>query len=149
MKQTRELCQRLLAAVPETAGTVREEQDAIQISAPASRAGHQLEVRVRDVSDVEVAYFVPGKRGSPFEALFTAPPNEADALADEVVEFVCDLLAERRVLVWDSRLLRGGRRFPRASELTPAVRRHASWMVSWLGTYDWSRSKGAKRSSKP
>jgi hypothetical protein len=136
---TERLRRRIREAIAERDGAVvRAADDAIRILPPPARAGQLLEVRVRDAADVEVAWFVPGKRGSPFEQCFVAPAEEADALAREVVEFVCDLVAERRVLAWDSRLLRGGRRFLGAGELAPSALRQLGWVVSWRGTHDWS-----------
>jgi hypothetical protein len=97
-----------------------------------------LEVRLRDPADLEIAFFVASKSGSPFEQMFTGPSEEADAVGREAVAFVCDLIAERMVLALDPTPLRGGRRFLRIGDLTPSTLRQLAWIVSWRGARDWS-----------
>lgn len=123
---------------PETAAVSVARDDTIAIAPPSGDSGRLIEVRVRDVADLEVAFFVPTKPGSPFEQVFTGPPEDADMVLHEAVTFVCDLIADRVVLAWDSRPFRGGRRFLNASDLTPAALRHFAWVVSWRGGRDWS-----------
>jgi hypothetical protein len=110
--------------------------DTIAIANPSGDSDRLIEVRIRDDSDVEVALFVPGRPGSPFEQVFSGPVSEADLVLREALTFVGDLVADRVVLAWDSRPLRGGRRFLKASDLNPETLRHLAWVVSWRGTHD-------------
>ena len=117
--------------------------DTLRISAPPTRPGLSIEVRARGRFDLDVAFFVPDRRGSPFEQVFVAPQEEADRLMQEVVQFVRDLLEERRVLAWDSSFLRGGRHFLDLNSPQLATHRHLAWVVSWRGTHDWSSGEAA------
>lgn len=123
---------------PEDAAVSVARDDTVAIAPPSGDSNRLIEVRVRAIADLEVAFVVPSKPGSPFEQVFTGPHEEADAVIRETVAFVCDLIAERMVLAWDSRPLRGGRRFLKANDLTPAALRHFAWVVSWRGAQDWS-----------
>jgi hypothetical protein len=115
------------------------DSDTICIGLPSSLKGRALEIRIRGVSDIEVAFVVPGKKGSPFEQLFVGPSAEETSLIGEVVSFVSDIVNERVALAWASGVLGGGRRFLRARELGPAERRKYAWSVSWAGSLDWER----------
>ncbi len=102
----------------------------------AAAAGRRIEIRVRDDTDIDVAFHVPEKRGSPFEQVITGPSEDAAAVQASVVEFVSDLVAERTVLAMDRRFFKGGRRFIQLSGLRPAGLKYVSWVVSWQGTHD-------------
>lgn len=80
----------------------------ICIDPPSSLAGRALEIRIRDVSDIEVAFVVPGKTGSPFEQLFVGPSADETSLIGDVVSFVSDIVNERVALAWDPAWLGGG-----------------------------------------
>lgn len=110
----------------------------IEIVPASDSFSRSIEVRVRSGADLGVSFIVPTKRGSPFEQVFTGPAGETDPVVREAVAFVCDLTAERVVLAWDSRPLRGGRRFVTASDVCSAIRRDFAWVVSWRGIRDWS-----------
>jgi len=112
--------------------------DTVALADPSGDSDRLIEVRIRDHSDLEVAFFVPTKPGSPFEQVFSGPTSEADLVLREALSFVGDLIAERVVLAWDSRPLRGGRRFLKPSDLSPHVLRQLAWVVSWRGTHDWN-----------
>ena len=124
------------AAVAASIATPRN--DTVTIADPSGHSDRVIEVRIRDDSDVEVKFFVPGKPSSPFEQVFSGPTPEAEMVLREALSFVADLIADRIVLAWDSRLLRGGRRFLNASDLKPESLRHLAWVVSWRGTHDWN-----------
>jgi hypothetical protein len=124
---------------PEDAAVVIACDGTIVIVPPSRGSDRVLEVRIRGAADLEVAFIVPTKPGSPFEQVFAGPAGEADAVVHEVVAFVCDLISERMVLAWDRRPLRGGRRFLEASDLTPAALRDLAWVVSWRGIRDWNK----------
>lgn len=128
---------------PEVTINVRTNEDTIEIAPASGPTGLRLEVRVRSTADLEVAFVVPSKTGSPFEQVFVGPPEEEDAVVEEVVGFVADLVAERMVLAWDARWFRGGRRFLRIDELTPDALRHLAWVISWGRSHDWNARGGA------
>lgn len=122
---------------PDEASVAVVSDELIEVASPSADSDRSLEVRVRGAADLEVAFLVPSRQGSPFEQCFIGPAEEADAVIREVVAFACDLIAERVVLAWHSGLLRGGRRFLEASDLSDAAKRRYAWVVSWRGTRDW------------
>jgi len=112
--------------------------DTIAIACPSGDSDRLIEVRLRGAADLEVAFIVPTKPGSPFEQVFSGPTDEAEMVLREALSFVCDLIADRIVLAWDSRPFRGGRSFLMASDLNPDAFRHLACIVSWRGTRDWN-----------
>ncbi len=130
--------QRLAEEVGRAVVIERAAEDRCEILPAESGERRRLEVWCRGPADLEVAFHVPGKQGSPFEQVIAGPAAEEDAVLEAAVRFVADLVRERRVLAWDRRLLRGGRRFLEAGELAPETRRRLAWVVSWRGTWNWS-----------
>jgi hypothetical protein len=111
--------------------------EVISIVSPSSVTGRSIEVQVDRPADITVAFLIPGTRGGPFEAVFTGSPHESNAVVHEVVRLVGDLVAERSVVAYDSRWLRGGRRFLKASDLSSPSRPKVRWVRSWSGSHDW------------
>lgn len=113
--------------------------DALEVTS-VRRPGHRIEIRMRDCADFDVAYVVPEKPGSPFEQVIAGPREDSADVLQSVVDFVDDLLWERIILGWDARLFGGGRRFLRAKDMDATARTRLEWVVSWRGSYDWTRS---------
>jgi hypothetical protein len=91
-------------------------------------------VLLRPDDDVQVEFHVAGKRGSPFEQLFTVADEPVDAAASTIAEFVRDLLSERSVLVVREGPLGARRDFIPAGD-SDRIRK-ASWCASFLATFD-------------
>lgn len=141
MKLTERVAEQLRRQLNSEDATVTIANDhIIEIASASSDSGRSLEIRVRGAADLEVAFIVPSKPGGPFEQVFAGPVEEADKVIREACAFTCDLVAERVVLAWDPSLLRGGRRFLKASELTAAAKYDYAWAVSWRGGQDWAAS---------
>ena len=102
---------------------------ATRSSARRRHTARHIELRIRADSDLEVAFIVPSKPGSPFEQVFSGPTPEAGMVRREALAFVSDLVAERIVLAWDAQRLGGGRRFLKASDLNPETLRHVAWVA--------------------
>lgn len=107
-----------------------ETRDLLRLQSPATRPGRHLEIQFRPDGDVDVAYFLDGVKGTPFEQHFTVCGEPVDQAAIAIVRFADDLTCERLVLVW-AKGLSGGRRFVPLAET-----RSARWVSSWRGTYD-------------
>ena len=122
---------------PEDAAVAVTTDDIVEITSPVGGLDRAVQVHVRDIAELEIAFVVPSRSGSPFEALFTGSIEEEDAIIDAAVNFVSDLIGERVVLAWDSRLFRGGQRFLSASEFSQSAKRQFAWAVSWSGEHDW------------
>jgi hypothetical protein len=118
----------------------RANEDVLIIVSPFTN-GLRLVIRERDPADLEVALFVPDKRGSPFEQLLIGTRAEELDVAAAAVELVCDLIAERMVLGMQTGFWNGGRTF-KVGDLSEEPRRALSWIVSWRGTYDWNALEG-------
>ena len=124
----------------EGAVVTRRNHDSIDVSDPSTKPGRQITVLVRDDGDVDVAFHIPEKRGSPFEQVIIGSTEDAEGVLASVVRFVADLVGERLILIWDKRLLSGGRRFIAPADLSATMLKHCSWVVSWRGTYDSDES---------
>jgi hypothetical protein len=119
----------------------RADEGELIIASP-STDGLRIVIRERGLADLEVALFVPDKRGSPFEQLLIGTRAEELDVAAAAVELVCDLIAERMVLGMHTGCWNGGRRFIKVGELSEGTRRPLSWIVSWRGTCDWNAVEG-------
>jgi len=117
-------------------------EDRLMIASPSKTNGLRIEVWERQPADIEVALFVPDKRGSPFEVLLIGSQAEELDVAADALELVCDLIAERKVLGMHSGFWHGGGKVIEVGELSAETRRGLSWIVSWRGTYDWSAPHG-------
>lgn len=127
---------RLRIALAKTGAVVELIEDGWVTVEGSPKPGRRIEVYVRDASDFDVRFHVPEKQGSPFEQVIAGDPHEAEEVQSTVAQFVADLVAERQILLMDPQLFRGGRRFLAASDVNDSTVRHASWVVSWRGTYD-------------
>jgi hypothetical protein len=134
------MAERLRGRIGSEVAVVVADDRLIEISSSSGQSDRTLGVRIIGAADFEVAFFVPSKPGSPFEQVFSGPDGEADMVIDEVVSFVCDLIAERLVLTWHLGLIRGGRRFLKTADYRLAVKRDFAWCVSWRGRHDWHAS---------
>lgn len=94
----------------------------------------RLSVVVRPDGDVQVEFHVRGRRGSPFEALFTVTEGSEEAAGDEICTFVGKILDEQTVLAVDGRLFRGGQRWLAPDEL--ATLGNLEFAASWRGSFD-------------
>jgi hypothetical protein len=137
MSATARVAERIRQHLNAEDAAVAATHDGILLVCPPHDADRHLEMRLRDVADVEIAFVVSTKPGSPFEQVFVGPSGEADAVLHDVVAFIEDLVTERLVLAWDARAIRGGRRFLPPTALTPEILQHTAWVVSWRGTHDW------------
>ena len=131
MTTTERMTDRLSVALAGTSALVAS-VDADSVSIEGSpKAGRRIEVYVRDASDFDVRFHIPEKKGSPFELLIAGNIEEAEEVQRSVARFVADLVAERQILIMDTR----GRQFIAVSDVG-SLARHISWVVSWCGTYD-------------
>lgn len=121
-----QLREKLLAALrlPRTA----------QVIDDYAEGSKRIAVVLRPDGDVQVEFHINGQSGSPFEALFVVPEGLEESVADEVCEFVADLLDERIVLAVDRRLLRGGNRWLSPEELGSV--KDLAFSASWRGSFD-------------
>jgi hypothetical protein len=94
----------------------------------------RLAVVVRPDGDVQVEFHVPGRPGSPFEALFTIPTGAEENAAREISDFVMNLVDEKIVLVYDDHLLRGGRGWVPSAEIDRT--KDVAFAASWHGSFD-------------
>jgi hypothetical protein len=128
---------RLREALAETGAEVEaRDDDLIEISNPAAKPGRLITLHVRGDSDLDVAFHVGDKAGGPFEQVFSGSVENAREVQIEAVRLVADLVTERRVLGMQKGFFKGGRRFIAASELSVAMRKRLSWVVSWGGSFD-------------
>lgn len=136
MSTSTSFADRLRIALANTGAVVELTEDGWITVEGSLKPGRRIEVYVRDASDFDVRFHVPEKQGSPFEQVIAGDLHEAEEVQSTVAQFVADLVAERQILLMDPRLFRGGRRFLAASDVNDSMVRHASWVVSWRGTYD-------------
>lgn len=108
--------------------------DLITVSSASAKSGRQIEIRIRDRSDFDLAFVVPGASGSPFEQVISGSSQDASAVLAEVARFVSDLVAEHTVLVIGPR----GRHFVPARELGSELSRGFT-SFSWRGRHDAAR----------
>jgi hypothetical protein len=111
------------------------DEDWIEVSGALAKPGRCIAVFVRDVCDFDVQFYLPERKGSPFEQVIVGSLQEAEQVQARVLEFVTSIVEERLVLAWDSRLFQGGRQFLTPSKARES-RKHFSWVASWRGTYD-------------
>ena len=123
---------------------MRTDHGWIEVSDPSAKPGRQITVHVRDDGDFDIAFHIAGKQGSPFEQVVIGNPEDAEGVLASVVQFVADLVGERLVLIWDKRVLSGGRRFIAPADLSATMLKHCSWVVSWRGTYDSDATAGQR-----
>lgn len=138
LERVAEQVRRFLESDGVAASVATARNDTITFADPSGDSDRRIELRIRADSDLEVAFVVPTRAGSPFEQVFSGPPPEADVVLREALCFVRDLLVERTVLAWDARSLRGGRRFLKTGDLNREALRQFAWVVSWRGTHDWN-----------
>ncbi len=121
-----QLRDKLLAALgsPITPGVVEE----------WAEGSKRLTVAVRPDGDAQVELHLPGRRGSPFEALFIIAEGSEEAAVDEICSFVGRVLDERTVLAMDGRTFRGGQRWLRPDQLSTL--RNLEFAASWRGSFD-------------
>jgi hypothetical protein len=129
------LAKQLRSALSSFRASVTLDGKWINVSSALAKPGRSIRVYVRDVSDFDVQFHVPERKGSPFEQVIAGTLEEAEQVEAAMVQFATNMVEEKLVLAWDSRLVRGGRQFLTPSHANES-RKHISWVASWRGTYD-------------